>query len=214
MSFGYFGKLPSRGDFLAKGLPEIMLSPLDEWLRRGLDEAQRQLGGAWREIYLTGPVWRFALSAGMAGPTMAAGILVPSTDRSGRDFPFIIACRAAADRGPAQLAAGLSGWLDRASQLATLAVTRELDPATLDRHMGEMGPPAPPPAVKTVNWRTPGCGTLDTALPALLDQAASSGLKRPALWWSAGSAKTPPTSLMTEDWPPPSQFPALFTGTW
>jgi len=215
MSFGYFGKLPSRGDFLAKGLPETMLAPLDEWLRQGLDVARRQFGDKWHDIYLTSPAWRFSLSAGIAGPTAAAGVMVPSTDRSHRDFPFVIACRVAPDYGPAQLAACLSGWLDAAAELAVVAVNRELDPAALDQRMGALGPPPPPPLPgRTRQWRLEGIGDPATALPVLLDQAVSSSMSRPSFWWSEGADPASSTSLMQDGWPTTAQLCSMLSGSW
>ena len=51
--------------------------------RPGIAGAQETLGDDWLEIYLTSPVWRFALSAHLAGELAAAGVL-HSERRCGR----------------------------------------------------------------------------------------------------------------------------------
>jgi type VI secretion system ImpM family protein len=41
---GYFGKLPTQGDFVAAGLGRALTDLFDGWLRASIRESQRNLG--------------------------------------------------------------------------------------------------------------------------------------------------------------------------
>ena len=66
MGPGYFGKFPSHGDFITRRLPrDGFLDIWDSWLQNALATSREQLGEAWLPTYLTSPLWRFALAAGV-----------------------------------------------------------------------------------------------------------------------------------------------------
>lgn len=88
---GFAGKLPARGDFVARGLPRGFLEAWDAWLGEVVPGSREILGEAWRDAFLEAPIWRFALPGGQAGPDAAAGVLLPSTDRAGRLWPLTLA---------------------------------------------------------------------------------------------------------------------------
>jgi len=88
---GFFGKVPSHGDFVARRLPAAFTEPWDAWLQAGMADSRAQLGDAWLPTYLNSPIWRFALGAGVCGPQAWSGVMMPSVDRVGRYFPFTIA---------------------------------------------------------------------------------------------------------------------------
>ena len=87
---GFFGKVPSHGDFVARRLPAAFVSVWDGWLQAGLADSRGRLGADWLAAYLHSPIWRFALDAGVCGPQAWAGLMMPSVDRVGRYFPLTI----------------------------------------------------------------------------------------------------------------------------
>jgi len=97
---GFYGKVPSAGDFVARRLPWAFIAPWDDWLQRGLQVARTALGAHWPGRYLRAPIWRFQLGPGICGPQAWRGLLLPSGDRVGRHFPLTLAfadpCAAAA----------------------------------------------------------------------------------------------------------------------
>lgn len=188
MSVGYFGKLPQRADFVVSGLPESFLAPMDRWLRQGLQGGNR--------------AWSFALTSGVAGPEPMVGVMTPSRDRAGREFPLLIARAAPPGLGAATLAAASASWLDRAGRAAREAATGILSPGELDVVLRRTPSPSWPTAQAASRredcWSLEAGGGLALALPVLLDAAA--GLRRASLWWGVNNC------LLTEGLPPPSRI--------
>lgn len=90
-AFGYYGKIPAQGDFLRRGLSPGFVEPWDRWLQGVLIAGRESLGAGWQDAYFSAPIWRFALPAGVCGPAAMAGVVMPSVDRVGRQFPLTLA---------------------------------------------------------------------------------------------------------------------------
>jgi type VI secretion system protein ImpM len=88
---GWFGKIPALGDFASRRLPPEFVEPWDDWLSEGLFEARQVLGADWSDTYRNAPVWRFALTQGVLSAHPWFGILMPSGDRVGRQYPLTFA---------------------------------------------------------------------------------------------------------------------------
>ena len=100
--FGAFGKMPSVGDFFRLNAPAGFVTAWDGWIQRAMLGAQAALGADWDAHYMSAPIWRFALSPGLAGPQKVIGVLMPSVDRVGRRFPLTLMAPLSTP-GPAQL---------------------------------------------------------------------------------------------------------------
>jgi type VI secretion system protein ImpM len=206
---GFFGKVPTRGDFVRRGLPTSFITPWDRWLQEGIADSKAILGDAWLDIYLTSPVWRFALSAELAGDLAAAGVLIPSVDGVGRYFPFTLACLV--DGAPTPLPArAQSGWYEGAEALA-LAVLEE--DGSLDQvieGLEELGCPAscPPMALDGEAWR------LEEPATDLAHGLVRRFAPPHALFWTKGSKHVPPSTLLALQLPSARHFAALLDGAW
>jgi type VI secretion system protein ImpM len=90
---GWYGKLPSLGDFASRRLEPDWIARWDAWLAEGLGSMREVRGEAWLAGYLASPPWRFVLSPGVLGEGERAwaGVLMASVDRVGRYFPLTIA---------------------------------------------------------------------------------------------------------------------------
>jgi type VI secretion system protein ImpM len=88
----WYGKLPSLGDFASRRLEPHLLEVLDEWLASGLAAWQAHDPEGWLAQYLASPCWRFAaMPGGLAkGEGAQVGVMMPSLDRVGRYFPFVL----------------------------------------------------------------------------------------------------------------------------
>jgi type VI secretion system protein ImpM len=91
LSFGAFGKIPSLGDFFRVNLAADFITTWDQWLQQGMISVRGLLGDRWQDCYMSAPIWRFSLAGGLAGKTAMLGIIMPSVDRVGRQFPMTFA---------------------------------------------------------------------------------------------------------------------------
>ena len=86
---GYFGKLPKIADFVkynASG-DEILL--IDNWIQDGIRLAKLKYKNNWKNYYNnTSPIYFIFPFTGTDRITI--GIICPSNDKSGRNFPFLI----------------------------------------------------------------------------------------------------------------------------
>src|SRR5262249_58994827 len=74
---GFYGKLPSHGDFLRRRVSDGFVSVWDAWLQESLATSRTALADGWLDVYLTSPVWRFACGPGACGARAVLGIMVP-----------------------------------------------------------------------------------------------------------------------------------------
>jgi type VI secretion system protein ImpM len=129
---GFFGKLPVLGDFLSRRLGPDFVEPWDQWLQQAMHMARAQSGGAWDELYTQAAPWRFALEAGVCGGSPVLGVLLPSNDRVGRQFPLTVACPLPTGLGALEVAAGSEAWFAATEALLERAVGGGMDLAAFD----------------------------------------------------------------------------------
>lgn len=140
--YGAYGKMPALGDFFRIGLPSTFVDPWDRWLQTGLGGLRDLLGARWDDCYMTAPIWRFTLAAGLAGPQAAQGVLMPSVDRVGRQFPLTLARLLPGQPGCAAVDAAA---MDAFAALEDVALDALDDGMTRDRLAARLAevPPVP-----------------------------------------------------------------------
>ena len=89
--FGYFGKLPTLGDFIHQVLPQDFANGFHEWLQLSMAGARELLGDDFLTYYLNCPTWKFIMAPGVCGAQAVAGVTIPSVDQVGRYFNFTLA---------------------------------------------------------------------------------------------------------------------------
>jgi type VI secretion system protein ImpM len=89
--FGYFGKLPTVGDFIHQVLPQDFANGFHEWLQLSMADARESLDDDFLTYYLNCPTWKFIMASGVCGAQAVAGVTIPSVDRVGRYFNFTLA---------------------------------------------------------------------------------------------------------------------------
>lgn len=117
--FSWYGKIPSAGDFVSRRMPYALQQFWDRWCAAGMDalKAGNTLSG-W-EFWRGTPKWAFLLPAQPSVPFGQIGVLAPSCDRVGRNFPFLVTSPLMGDKAPLLLprAARLGlAWCDVISQ--------------------------------------------------------------------------------------------------
>jgi len=88
---GFFGKVPTHGDFVSVGLPGALRSTVDQWIDNGLNLIKDSED--WEHRFHKMPSWRFVIQAPIWDDATIAGVLMPSRDRVGRSFPLVIAAQ-------------------------------------------------------------------------------------------------------------------------
>jgi type VI secretion system protein ImpM len=86
----YFGKLPSRGDFVRSAHAPSLIQTLDHWLSGGVEALATD--ARWKEVYDQARPAHFAFLGSHTTAGLVGHLLV-SHDASGRRFPFITAAR-------------------------------------------------------------------------------------------------------------------------
>jgi type VI secretion system protein ImpM len=144
---GFFGKLPGRGDFVRRDLPNGFVDGWDSWLQQGLEASRNALGEAWLDAWLCAPIWRFALPAGICGTEAWAGVMMPSVDRAGRYFPLTLAVSPPPGVPAAAMLAG--DWIGALEAVALSA----LEEGCEFEQFGEAVAALPAfPAIHTESW--------------------------------------------------------------
>lgn len=139
--FGAFGKMPSVGDFFRINLPGGYVSPWDVWIQNAMVHGQAALGTAWDDHYMSAPIWRFSLSAGLSGPQKMLGVLMPSVDRVGRRFPLTLAT-VLTTPGPAQLDHfSETGLFEKLEDLALDALGDDMTRDRFEQRLGDLPSP-------------------------------------------------------------------------
>ncbi|MGF6964890.1 type VI secretion system protein ImpM [Paraburkholderia sp. WC7.3g] len=182
---GFFGKVRTHGDFVARRLPAEFVTRWDQSLQEGMLLARQRFGAQWLALYLSAPVWCFALGAGLYGRSAWAGVLTPGVDRVGRYFPFTIA-EAIDGAELERRLADAQAWYDRLIALALSTLTPEFALDAFDAALRAEslfdGTRASMP------WRLAIRDAADGGFAALLKQTAAMGH---AIWWSDGSPAVP-----------------------
>jgi type VI secretion system protein ImpM len=231
---GFYGKLPCRGDFMQRRVPQSFVDSWDAWLQQGLHASRQQLGPQWLEVYLTSPVWRFVLDEGVCGAMSYAGVMLPSVDRVGRYFPLSLLTPLEPASSLLEVACGAAGaWFDAAEGLARRALeANDLDLEAFDAEVEALAQRLPAAELSQSSElleRIAQAGFAGGGSPWHLSMLADSPQRaanailslelrrsfRPcALWWTQGSETIGPGWLVTSGLPAPQRFVAMLSGQW
>lgn len=217
---GFFGKVTSHGDFVARRLPPEFQQPWDAWLQAGLQASKEALGTGWLATYLSSPIWRFALAPGVCGAQARAGLLMPSVDRVGRHFPLTLA---RALDGAAPLLDCVTAHHHWYAQLELLALSSLEDHFALDAFDAAVEALASPSTGNDAPDATsiPLAGIAPPTLAqaradggGLASAVASAALAGQCLWWTDGSPRVAPCLVLSRGLPSAGAFAALLDGDW
>lgn len=84
----YFGKLPSRGDFVRSSAGSALIHSIDQWMSQTLELLAEDT--RWKIVYDAASPVHFAI-LGTQSNAGLVGHMVASQDASGRRFPFVLA---------------------------------------------------------------------------------------------------------------------------
>ncbi len=219
---GFFGKIPSLGDFVTRDLPREFLDTWDDWLQQSIAGSKTALGDAWLNTYLTSPIWRFVLLPGVCGESGWAGILMPSVDKVGRYFPLTFAASLGEGAQPFQIVEGASDWFSAAESLA-LSVLQEdnVDVDTLESSLRALdntvmqGDNGSEPVLRGGEWGLRLAGTTSKTLSSsVCHELVRFQVGLYSVWWTPGSDELTSMGLVSPDLPDPLCFAQLLEGSW
>ena len=223
IELGYLGKIPCMGDFVQDNVDTSFVELWNNWLQAGIAVSKEQLGEIWKDKYLTGPVWHFALSKKIAGDLAKMGTLVPSVDVVGRHYPLTVV----SDIDTVPTCVLDSGVFSLEYEDAVLEVLND--------------------SVDMFNWRKKVVSTLsmdlvkprsfkyfnspDESKTALIMEFPGTELNKGvvqdtlhamlykkygdySLWWTQGSYHIAPVVIITSGLPPVNQLAAMLDGRW
>jgi len=216
---GMCGKIPSRGDFLAQGLSAGFIDSWNEWLQAVMAVSREQLGQDWLDIYLTSPIWHFALSAGVCGKESIVGSMMPSVDQVGRHFPFTLACAQSCNPVQARMQ---SQWTTEIQQQILLTLDDEFEFDSWLATLQQTDMPWPQSTAVNTNqmsaaqgrpaWKLQSNSELDAEM--LLHHSYRQQFGRYCVWWTDGSEHVTPCTLISSGLPQVSQYAAMLDGNW
>jgi type VI secretion system protein ImpM len=143
---GWYGKLPSLGDFASRRLEADFIEPWDLWLGEGMQAQRDAFGERWLDAYLQSPAWRFILMPGVLPDfdprLVVVGVLMPSVDRVGRYFPLTIAASVATAPTSGADYEGLLDWLHRLEDTALDALQQDWTIEQLEHALAGLASPS------------------------------------------------------------------------
>lgn len=226
-SVGFFGKVPALGDFVSRRLPRQFIDPWDQWLQASLRSSQETLGENWLSSFLVSPLWRFALSPGLCGPSAWAGVMMPSVDRVGRYYPLTLA----QPMVPADLMSLFlpeSTWFSRLEDAALSVLNEPFDLDGFDKGLTEIGVPAGRVSARfqadttlsagqasgklALRYDLDGLEQAEFLFPHLSQSLIERFLPCYSVWATEGVQASRPNVLFCEGLPPIDAYAGFLTG--
>ena len=226
---GFFGKLPQFGDFITRRLPRPFVETWDQWLQSAILASREQLGEQWLDIYLVSPLWRFALAPGVVAEDSAwAGIVMPSVDRVGRYFPFLIAAPVHPEICLTYLFDLAQPWFDEIEHLALSCLEDGFDLPTFDQRLERLILPDLPAIAGSglnadisgqdgkyvLHLEIPQREPFSVASVGMAGCLLQRFLPRHSLWCSGGAQRLSASIVVCDGLPPIDAYAALMTGQW
>ncbi|MDR0702334.1 MAG: type VI secretion system-associated protein TagF [Azoarcus sp.] len=212
---GWFGKLPSVGDFAGKGMPQSVQETVHAWMSSGMAALVRTWSEEWRSAYLVSPVWHFAINGGIWDKFALVGCIAPSIDRVGRCSPLIV-LRSFGEADVRQVLPPESRWLYRVDAAIRRIIGECIAVGGVDGILAQL--------MAREAAQASGAGILDGLdiddcaaprkawfswpdLPALFGERTTR-----SFWWAEPSPRLPPRQLIHRGIPDEDLFCLLMDG--
>jgi type VI secretion system ImpM family protein len=194
---GFYGKLPSAGDFVQRRLPAAFVERWDRHFQRAIETGRRELGGQWSAALRDGLAWRFVLPAQVCGDGAWCGVIGPAEDCVGRSFPMMLAAPWAGD--PAGIL-GNHAWFDALERVYRGAQYEAVSVETFDARVAALPHPLASARHAAQFWQRLDWdggqwqlgSTEGSAAAVLLTEAWRQLHARPGawcLWWTQGAQR-------------------------
>lgn len=225
---GFYGKLPSHGDFLSRRLPRQFIEPWDQWLQGCIATSSEQLGKRWLDTFLFSPIWQFGLTPGLCGEDAWAGVMMPSVDKVGRYFPLTLAAKVDAKQLKS-LFNPACGWFDALAELALSSLEYEFDLQQFDRDLERLclhnflsdqsaqlsvNPSISNSAKLAFQFKLHSDEETPQAFVELGETLADRFLAHSSIWHSSAGEDKSASLLLCDGLPPLSAYVGFLNGDW
>ncbi len=188
--FAWFGKVPSAGDFVSRRMPYTLQQFWDRWCASGMEAFKAGNPASGWEFWQGVPKWAFLLPVQPGIATGQFGVMAPSCDRVGRNFPFLVisplAQGNAATLLPRAAALGLA-WSDVIGEAQLGRQGIDVLDARLESALAEVLSSAP--AIDDSDRTLPrGMNPVTAPWPDLANTFDPQGSE--SYWWSVPPAST------------------------
>ncbi len=222
-NIGFFGKLPTNGDFIHRNLSANFVNPWDHWLQNGLASYQAQDPENWLNNYLTSPIWRFFLPPALFDEHAYFGILAPSVDSVGRYFPLTFAAPLPVQHAGSVMTEPFQNILAlledsflthlHGSQANLLSVEQDLSviSSQLQSLLAKQSLEALPENLDSHQFIIANDTRLSEAASCLWLSGMIQRHSNTSIWWTRGSQTMEPSLLFSQGLPNKQQFSAMLS---
>jgi type VI secretion system protein ImpM len=230
---GWYGKLPAIGDFASRRVNDQFVRTWDDWLQRAVTASKSALQEGWLDVYLSSPIWNFAIFPNVLDSDIAyAGCLMSSADRVGRYFPLTTCVEVPYPQLLADELMNGAHWFRKLSEIMVSALSPDTSLEQFDSHL----------AGHALNTESLALGADYGLAPALSSAARNSGpsgglasdlshllpatqrafllqaLNGKSLWWTnvhngASASGTSAIYWVQQGMLPPAHYTQLISGT-
>jgi len=218
--FGYFGKLPARGDFIQQILPQDFANHWHEWLQQSMASARQDLGNDFLTYYLNCPAWKFLMAPGVCGLQAVAGLTIPSVDKVGRYFNFTLATMLPAECDPCAFVMNNGKGMLALENLALDMLECDFEKEEIDLKVRDLSLhfEMPPTGKSQLETQADEIQiTQDAALPfagqasALLSHLVGQNLGQFSIWWYGQAGQTHSQMIACRGMPAEATYLRLLT---
>ncbi len=224
MAAGFYGKIPSKGDFIQRNLQPGFTGAWDNWLQGGMESSKADLGENWLNTYLVSPLWRFVLSPNLLSPNAVTGVMMPSVDSVGRYFPLTLALELPPTTSLLELAIRADQWYESAEDILLSSLSADFDFGAFEQELSDLKMTFSEAGVQSnsnsegrIGWSTDlhnGRDLLTAGLEQHFSQTVLSRLVGYSLWWTCGSDNIAPASMFYPGLPPQQEYRKFLNGDW
>lgn len=224
MAAGFYGKIPSKGDFIQRNLQPGFTLAWDNWLQGCMESSKAELGQDWLNTYLVSPLWRFALSPNLLTPNAVVGVMMPSVDSVGRYFPLTLAQELPNTTSLLEVAMRADQWFLSAEDLLLSSLSADLNLVEFEQALAELkmqsteiGFQSSSTSEGRISWSADlhnGADLLSCGLQQHFSQTVLSKLPDFSMWWTCGSDSLAPVSLFYAGLPPQQEYKKFLNGDW
>lgn len=218
---GYYGKVPTHGDFVSGNLPRSFIDPWDTWLQQAMATSRQQIGENWLNNYLTAPPYHYILSPNICGEHIWLGVMIPSVDRVGRYYPLTLCRTVNPAANPLLLFEQHQQWFTDAQSLLLSCLDEAFELTEFEQKLkslvtneDNLSTADPLQVHQEFAWRVESARQTVQVLPELFSAVLDKFCMAYSVWKTEGSYHGSPSFLLAQGFPPFEGVSPMLDGRW